>query len=369
MNKRNAAAKESRLERFLFARHRAATFNAMTTLIAVGIALLLAFGLIFAVSKQPGNAIYQFLVGPFTSVRQMGNILTTAATISFTGVALCIMFQASMFNMAAEGAFFLGALACAGMASALKLPPALALIAPLLASALVGALVGWVPGVLKARLSANEMVSSLMLNYICLFAGLYVLKTVLIDRAAGQVATAKISAWSKLPIIWPGTNVHAGVIVVVAVILLAYLYLYKTKKGHGLRVYGQNPAFAEYSGVGVSAVIISSQALGCMVAGLGGGVEILGMYQRFQWTALPGYGWDGVIIAILARNKPQFVPLAGLFIAYLRTGANCMNTYADVPKELIIVIQAIMMILVTAAALTDSLWQRMAVKEALGGVK
>ena len=75
------------------------------------------------------------------------------------------------------------------------------------------------------------------------------------------------------------------------------------------------------------------------------------MYQRFQWTALPGYGWDGIIIAILARNKPQFVPLAALFIAYLRTGANCMNTYADVPKELITVIQAIIMILVTGGRL------------------
>lgn len=347
-------------------RHRSGYFSTVTTLTAVAIALVLAFLLIFAVSAMPMEAIYQFVVGPFTSNRQIGNILTTAATLSFTGVAVCIMFQASMFNMAAEGACFLGALAGAGAATMLDLPAGLSMLVPMLAGALIGALVGLIPGVLRARLGANEMVSSLMLNYISLYLGLYVLKNALIDKGAGQIATAKLPKISRLPNIWQGTGVHAGVIIVIVVIVAAYLYLYKTRSGHNLRVYGQNPEFARYAGVGVTGVIISSQVIGGAVAGLGGAVEIMGMYQRFQWTALPGYGWDGIIIAILARNKPQFVPLAALFISYLRTGANCMNTYADVPKELITVIQALLMILVTAAALTDRLKQRVAVKEALG---
>ena len=349
-----------------FSKHKRAYLSAATTAMAIGIALLLAFVLIFAVSKDPGNAIYQFLIGPFTSIRQMGNILTTATTLSFTGVAVCVMFQASMFNMAAEGACFLGALVGAGVAAQFSFPPGLALIVPMLAGMLVGALVGLVPGVLKAKLGANEMVSSLMLNYVSLYLGLYILKNALLDRSAGQIATAKLPKLSKLSIIIPGTGVHAGVLIVLVVVVLMYLYLYKTRHGHNLRVYGQNADFARYAGVGVSGVIISSQMMGGAIAGLGGAVEIMGMYQRFQCTALPGYGWDGIIIAILARNKPQFVPLASLFIAYLRTGANCMNTYADVPKELITVIQAILMILVTAAALSDRLKQNMAVKEALG---
>ena len=350
---------------FLFTRHRTATLNAITTALAILIALALALVLIFLVSTQPANAVYQFLIGPFASRRQMGNILTTAATISFTGVAVCIMFQASMFNMAAEGANYLGAMAAAVVATALKLPPVLAIAVPMLTGVVVGAVIGFIPGILRAKLNANEMVSSLMLNYALLYFGLYVLKNFFIDKAAGQVATAKLPVASRLSNIIPKTSVHSGVILVIFVIALAYVFLYRTRSGHNLRVYGQNPSFARYTGIGVGGVIVSSQVLGGAVAGLGGAVEIMGMYQRFQWTALPGYGWDGIIIAILARNKPQFVPLAALFIAYLRTGANCMNTYADVPKELITVIQAIMMILVTAVALTGSLKQRIAIKEAL----
>ncbi len=353
------------LSTFLFSRHRTATLNAITTALAIIIALLLAFILIFAVSADPGEAIYQFLISPFSSKRQLGNILTTATTISFTGIAVCIMFQANMFNMAAEGANFIGAMAAAVVASSLKLPPVLCLVLPMLAGIIIGGIIGLIPGVLKARLNANEMVSSLMLNYVLLYFGLYILKNFFIDRTAGQVATAALPSGSRLPKIIKGTGVHSGVIIVVFVIILAYIYLYRTRRGHELRVYGQNPSFARYTGYGVGGIIISSQVIGGAIAGLGGAVEVMGMYQRFQWTALPGYGWDGIIIAILARNKPQFVPLASLFIAYLRTGANCMNTYADVPKELITVIQSIMMILVTAAALTGGLKQKMAEKEAL----
>lgn len=363
MTKQNKPMK--RLETFLFVRHRNGVLSAMTTLLAMLIALGLAILLIFAVSKDPTNAIRNFLLGPFESARQMGNILTTASTISFTGIAVCIMFQAAMFNMAAESANFMGGLAGAAIATLFDLPPVLAIVFPLIAGIFVGGLVGLIPGLLRAKLGANEMVSSLMLNYAMLYLGLYILKNFLIDRTAGQVATAKLPKLSRFAIMVPKTGIHMGILLSVVVVILAYLYIYKTRRGHNLRVYGQNSEFARYAGVGISGVIISSQVIGGAVAGLGGAVEIMGMYQRFQWTALPGYGWDGIIIAILARNKPQFVPLAALFIAYLRTGANCMNTYADVPKELITVIQAIMMILVTAAALTGGLKQKMAVKEAL----
>lgn len=369
MDKQNAGKRPGRLFTFLFSRHRNGTLNAITTAIAIGISLVLAILLIMLVSADPANAIYQFLIGPLSSKRQLGNILTTAATISYTGIAVCIMFQASMFNMAAEGACFLGGLAGAIVASSLDLPPVLCLVLPMLAGMIVGGIIGLIPGLLRAKLNANEMVSSLMLNYAILYFGLYILKNFFIDKSAGQVATAKLAKASRLPNLIKGTGVHGGVILVIFVIVLAYVFLYKTRSGHHLRVYGQNANFARYTGIGVGGVIVSSQVLGGAVAGLGGAVEIMGMYQRFQWTALPGYGWDGIIIAILARNKPQFVPLAALFIAYLRTGANCMNTYADVPKELITVIQAIMMILVTAEALTGGLKQKIAIKEALSNDK
>lgn len=348
-----------------FRRHRNTFLNALTTFLAIAVALCIAIVLIFAVSSDPLKALRHFLLGPFSSRRQIGNILTTATTISFTGVAVCIMFQASMFSMAAEGACFLGAMAGAVLATSLPLPPFAAILLPLLAGMVAGGFIGLVPGLLRARLKANEMVSSLMLNYVILYLGLHLLKNFFIDKTAGQLATAKLPAASRLPILLAGTGVHLGLIIAALVILFSFLFLFKTRQGFQIRTYGQNPLFSRYIGSNVNGIIISSQLIGGSIAGLGGAVEVLGMYQRFQWTALPGYGWDGIIIAILARNKPQFVPLAALFIAYLRTGANNMNTYADVPKELITVIQAIMMILVTAEALNHRLRQRLAAKEML----
>ena len=112
-------------------------------------------------------------------------------------------------------------------------------------------------------------------------------------------------------------------------------------------------------------MIILSQVLGGAIAGIGGSVEVMGMYERFQWTSLPGYGWDGVILAILARNKPQYVPLAAIFLSYLRVGASTMASNTDVPKELITVIQAIMIMLITATALLKGMKQKMVIKEAL----
>jgi simple sugar transport system permease protein len=163
----------------------------------------------------------------------------------------------------------------------------------------------------------------------------------------------------------PGTAIHTGVFLAVALIVLSYLFIYKTRAGYEIRVMGQNAKYAKYTGLNVANAIILSQVLGGAIAGLGGAVEVMGMYARFQWTTLPGYGWDGVIIAILARNKPQYVPLAALFLAYLRVGANVMARVTDVPSEIITVIQAIMIMLVTATALLGRLKQKTVEKEVL----
>jgi simple sugar transport system permease protein len=209
------------------------------------------------------------------------------------------------------------------------------------------------------------MVSSLMLNYVALFTGLYLMNAFFRDDTYGFLASHKLPQTSVLVKFVPGTAIHTGVFLAVALIVLSYLFIYKTRAGYEIRVMGQNAKYAKYTGLNVANAIILSQVLGGAIAGLGGAVEVMGMYARFQWTTLPGYGWDGVIIAILARNKPQYVPLAALFLAYLRVGANVMARVTDVPSEIITVIQAIMIMLVTATALLGRLKQKTVEKEVL----
>ncbi|NLL73914.1 MAG: ABC transporter permease [Clostridiales bacterium] len=340
-------------------------FNMATTALAIVISMMIAFAIIFLVSEDPARAIESFLLGPLQSKRLIGSIFTTAIPIAFTGIAVSIMFQASMFNMGAEGSFFLGALAAAGAATSFNLPGILGIIIPILVGGLTGAIICSIPAFLKIKWGANELVSSLMLNYVTFYLGLYILNNFIRDKNFGALASHPLAQNNKLPRIVQGTSLHAGIYVVILLIVLSYLLIFKTSIGMKIRMLGQNPEFARYSGIKVGGVVIFSQLIGGMIAGIGGSVEIMGMYGRFQWTSLPGYGWDGIILAILARNKPQFVPLAALFLSYLRVGASAMASNAEVPKELITVIQSIMIMLVTANALLKSFKQKMVVKEAL----
>lgn len=340
-------------------------FSSATTALAIVISLAIALLIILFVSDDPGQAIASLLLGPLKSKRLIGSIFTTAIPICFTGLAVCIMFQASMFNMCAEGSFFLGAIAAAAVATRMPMNGIMGVIFPILAAGAVGGVLCLIPALLKAKLDASEMVSSLMLNYVALYLGLYLLNNFLRDQSFGALASEKLPANAKLGKIISGTAVHSGLFIAVIFIVACYLLVFKTSLGYRIRVYGQNPVFAKYTGMKVGSVIVISQLLGGAIAGIGGSVELMGMYERFQWTVLPGYGWDGVILAILARNKPQYIPLAALFLSYLRVGASSMASNTDVPKELITVIQSIMIMLITAGALLKGLKQKNIIKEAL----
>ncbi|MBN7773375.1 ABC transporter permease [Clostridium aminobutyricum] len=344
-------------------------FSSATTLLAVMISLIIAFILIIIFSDNPAKSIFDLLTGPFSSQRNFGNVISMASTFTFTGIAICIMFQASLFNVAAEGAFFMGAMFAAAAATMWNLPVGLALIVPMLVGAVTGAVICYIPGVLKAKFNADELVSSLMLNYIILYLGLYLLTNYIRDPQFGALASYQLPQDSKIANLIPGTSVNFGVLIAVLLVIISYMFLYRTKTGYSVRVLGQNKDYANYSGIQVAKVIILSQLAGGAIAGLGGAVEVMGMYSRFQWTALPGYGWDGVIVAILAGNKPQLVPIAALFLAYLRIGANVMARSGDIPSELITVIQAIMIILVTASALLSRIKKKVIIKEALADGK
>lgn len=124
--------------------------------------------------------------------------------------------------------------------------------------------------------------------------------------------------------------------------------MYRTKWGYAIRMVGQNQSFAKYSGIKVAATIVLCQVIGGLLSGMGGAVEVLGYYDRFKWRQLPGYGWDGVTIAILAKNNPIFIPFAAFFMSYLKQGCNLMQTYTDVPAEMLSIIQAVIFLFFAA---------------------
>jgi simple sugar transport system permease protein len=341
-----------------------ARFQAQRTIAAVCIALIIGLGVTALVSKNPLEAFSYFLTGPFTSARRLGAFFEAAVPLTFTGLAVSLVFSAGQFNIGADGQFFIGAIAATAAGIYLKLPPGIHTVVALLCGAAAGALGGLIPGFLKSRWGASELVASIMLNYVLFRLGMYFLIYHLKDPSVGALVSREIHPSSTLPQFLPPTRLNVGLLVLGLTITFCYYFLYRSHKGYEARMVGLNSKFAGYSGISIAGVVLLAQVLSGAIAGLGGAVEILGVFRRFQWLASPGYGFDGVIIAILSRNNPLLVPFGALFLAYLRTGADVMAMYSDVTSEMVSLIQAVIILLVTAEAFLSGYRHRMVVKEA-----
>ena len=146
----------------------------------------------------------------------------------------------------------------------------------------------------------------------------------------------RIAAGAKLPVLLRGTDLHAGIFIVILAAIFTWWFLNRTTKGFEIKVTGQNRSFAKYIGINVASAMLLAQIIGGALGGIGGAVEILGKYDRFLWTAQTGYGFSGLMITVLARNNPIAIPFVTLLFAYLQIGANIVGTTTDVPSEFVI---------------------------------
>lgn len=323
-------------------------YDTLRTMIAVLIALIISTIIIFATSETPIYSLKNFLFGPLQKIKYFSNVLEMMIPLTFTGLALCIIYQSKHFSLIADGCFFMGAIVASYVAINFTLPKMVHPIVAMIIAGIIGGCVGVLPGILKIKWKANELVTSLMLNYVFYFFGLYIVNYYLRDPEASVFASYKFNKSFALPRILPGTRLHAGFLIAMLFIVLAYVYIYKTKWGYEVRTVGDSINFAKYSGINTAKVIISSQFIAGAVAGIGGAIEMSGMYRRFLWDVTPSYAWDGVIVALLAKNNPKYVPLAAFFLSYLRIGADMMSRRADVDNEIISIIQAVMILLIAA---------------------
>lgn len=327
---------------------REKSFNMIRTVVAMMAAVLVAFVIIFLVSDEPLRAISIFLFQPFSSLRYVGNIIEATIPLIFSGLSMAVLFQAGLFNLGGEGVFFMAGIAGSVAAIWLRIPAGIFPIVSILVGAASGIGVMLVPGILRAKVNTNEMVTSLMMNNICYGVGCYILNTMMRDPAVSNLVSYKYRTAALLPVLVSGTRVHAGVLIAFLCAVGVYVFLYKTKTGLQIRVTGANVKFASYSGINVAKMILLVHILAGAVAGCGGIVECLGLHKRFEWTALPGYGFDGAMIAMLANNNPLGVIGAAAFVGYLRVGADLVNRFADIPTEMISILQTIIILLISA---------------------
>jgi simple sugar transport system permease protein len=344
--------------------------NTLVDVVKTGLIIAIAFVLvsliIFLVSKDPVNAVYQFFIGPFTSLRRIGNIVEAATPLVFTGLAVTIIFRSGLFSLITEGSFFIGVVGAMIAGIAFSLPQGVHPAAAMAIGALFGACAAAIPAVLKLVWNVSELVTSIMLNYIMQFLAIYLVNYHFREISSSSLASRLLAPSSKLPVIIPGTRIHLGVLIGLLLCVLVWIFLFRLRLGYKLRVTGDNIGFARYSGINAAAVMVAAQIIAGAIAGLGGGIEMIGLYTRFRWTATPGYGWVGIVVALLARNNPLLIPLAAGFIAYMNVGADIMSRSSDMSTEMVLIIQGIMLMLIAADALLQRWRQRMIVKAASG---
>ncbi len=338
-------------------------FEILRSVIAVLIALIIGFLVILFISEQPIDTIRTFIFGPLQSKRHLGNVVEMAIPLIFSGLATSIVFQANLFNLGTEGIFYFSGVMAAIVAIFVKVPGGIHPVIAILAGGLVGGAIGFIPGFLKAKWNANELVTSLMFNNILLGLGLYIVNYYLRDPQALATVSYKFQPTAKLGVMISGTRIHYGLLLVVAMVAFTYLFLYKTPWGYALRITGMNRKFADYSGLKTFSVIIYAHVIAGIIGGMGGATEILGMYKRFQWQSLPGYGFDGALVAMLGRNHPFGAVGAALFLAYIRVGADMMARMSDVPAEMVAIMQAVIIFLISAEKFLQAYRQRMLLKE------
>ena len=369
-------------------RKRKLLFTITRSLLAIVIALLVATILIFI--STPGEtfkirldatceALKQMLAGPVFRFskkhgmafegKRLADIFAAMIPTVFTGLSVCVMFSANQFNLGAEGGIMLGAFVSAMAAIYLPLPAGLQAIVAVLLGGLAVSLVMLLPALLKTKLNVSEMVCSLMLNYIIMYIIKFLMNSYLADKTRGQIQSFPFRETSVIPPIvndpvFSGAKLTWGFVIAAVAILLCGLFMYRSRWGYAIRMIGINRGFAQYSGMKVGSVIVLSQLLGGFLAGTGGGIEMLSRYNCFSWSALPGYGWTGITIAILAGNNPWMVPLAAFFMAYLSKGCDLMATYAKVPAQLIGIVQGVIFLFFAADQFLFRYRQKLVVKSA-----
>lgn len=322
------------------------------------LALSVSYVVLLLTSSKPNEAFLLMTVSPLKNMRYFGNVLELTVPLAFSGVSASLLFKSGLFNMGGEGIFYLSGI-LATVVATLPIPGSLlhsCLV--ILAASLFGALLACISGFFKAKYNANELVTSLMLNTIFYGIGFYILKSKLKDMDITGVASAAFKDTAKLSVIIPRTHVTTGLLLAIAVTGVVYYIYAKTKLGYTIKMTGINKEFAGYAGMNFFGLTMIVHMMSGAIAGMGSSVHLMSMYDRFTWAALPGYGFDGCLVAMLGKNHPIGAFVAAFFLSYLRTGSDIMARNTDVPVEMVAIVETVLVLMITADFISKRLKQR-----------
>ncbi len=333
---------------------RSSVQSAFQTIIALLIAVVIGAILIIIIGENPLEAFAALFKGSFGNWASIARTLRMASPVLMTGLAVNIAFRAGFIFLGMEGSLYWGALAAAltGIYLSPYLPTFLHLPSTLLACALAGGIWALIPAIAKAKWRIDEIVSSLMLNYIAIILVDHLVYSFFQDPSKGTQAnravTLTIPETARLPFISEEYDLSYGIAIGVILVIILAIVFSRSVWGYEVFMTGLNRRFAKSGGVNVSAIAISSIVVAGVISGLGGGTEVLGSYGRYIGGFSTGLGFDGVTVALMGRLSPVGTLLGAVFLGALKNGSAYMELSTNIPRDMVIVLEGLILLIITA---------------------
>jgi simple sugar transport system permease protein len=316
----------------------------LTPIISVLLALVIGAIIIACLGKNPFVGYAAMLQGSLGDVAKISKTLERACPLVFTGLCAVFAYKCGVFNLGGEGQFIMGGCAAAAVILGLGLDGPLALILGLLAGIVAGAIWGLLPGIMKITRGLNEMITTIMLNYVALYFMEYIYKDAFSDQ--GLPKTIAIPQDARLPEL---LSTHIGVLIAIALGIFLWYLIFRTSFGFKIRAVGMNPVASKVNGFPVRRLVLFAFIFSGAIAGLGGAVELLGKTPfRLADGFGSGFGFDGVAIALIAQLNPIGALFVALLFGVLSTGGTMMQSVIGVPTAIVDIIRGLIIIFAVA---------------------
>ena len=330
-------------------------YRIVIIILAALAAIMLGAIILTAIGADAGKVYLVILTEPLKNISLVCEVLIRTIPLVIIALGISTAYRSGIINIGAEGQMAMGIISAAAVSLALpELPRPVLLPLVLLAGCAGGAVWGFIPGILRAKLEVSELLSTVMLNYIAAQFYTFCLRGPMLDPAemttgSGTPQTMRLTRNIWLDRFIPGTRLHTGIFIVLALAITVYLLLWKTSFGYRLRAAGAQDRAARYGGINVSACLVISIAISGALAGLAGAVEIAGVHRRAIEGITSGYGFSGIVVALFGGLHPAGIIPAAFFFGLLIVGADMTQRMVGVPANMVQVLQGIIILVIVAA--------------------
>jgi len=317
--------------------------------VAVGAVVLKAVG------ASPVDTYVTIVTGPLQDLFGITEVLVRAVPLILVALGIAISFRSGIINIGAEGQMLMGILAATATALALPgLPKIVLLPLVLVAGAIGGGLWGGIAGLLRAKLGVNEILSTVMLNYIAAQFYTFLLRGPMIDpgeleTGSGTPQSVRLPENAWLSRLIPETRLHTGLLLALVLAVGVYILLWHTTWGFRLRAAGAEAKAARYAGISVERSLVAAMLFSGAFAGLAGAVELTGVHHRAIENITSGYGFAGIVVALFGALHPAGIVPAAVFFGLLLVGADMTQRSAGVPANMILVLQGVIILTIVSA--------------------